>query len=93
MLVLAFLSVFSNSIICHFILKSNTKRTVTDCFVCNLTVADIAFFMSAPLVASVRVNENWALGRGVCRLLVYSMNVCGTVMLWTMSAMSVNPVT
>ncbi|XP_052280813.1 free fatty acid receptor 4-like [Dreissena polymorpha] len=65
-------------------------RTVTNCFVCNLAVADIAFCMSAPLVASVRVNENWAVGRGVCRLLVYSMNVCGTVMLWTMSAISID---
>ncbi|KAH3692077.1 hypothetical protein DPMN_194955 [Dreissena polymorpha] len=36
--------------------------------VCNLAVADIAFCVSAP-----HVNENWSLGRGVCRLLVYFM--------------------
>ncbi|KAH3785931.1 hypothetical protein DPMN_164027 [Dreissena polymorpha] len=90
MLILAIMSVPGNLVICVFILKSKTTRTVTNVLVCNLALADIAFCLSAPFVAYVRVHGTWTLEGGMCRVLMYWMNVCGVVMIWTLTAISID---
>ncbi|XP_052225051.1 somatostatin receptor type 5-like [Dreissena polymorpha] len=62
MLVIAIMSVTGNLVICFFILKSKTTRTVTNVLVCNMALADIAYCLSAPFVAYVRVHGTWTLG-------------------------------
>jgi hypothetical protein len=47
-------------------------RTVTNCFLLNLTVADLLFAVTTPVLAYVRILPDWPFGDVVCRLLPYS---------------------
>ncbi|XP_052280816.1 somatostatin-like receptor F_48D10.1 [Dreissena polymorpha] len=90
MLILAIMSVPGSLVIYVFILKSKTTRTVTNVLVCNLALADIAYCLSAPFVAYVRVHGTWTLGDGMCMVLMYWMHVCEVVMIWTLTAISID---
>ena len=54
-----------------------------------MALADIAFCLSAPFVAYGRVRGTWTLGYGMCRVLMYWMHVCGVVMIWTLTVISI----
>ncbi|WAR21694.1 NPY2R-like protein [Mya arenaria] len=84
------LSLIGNFVILAFMCKSKVSLTITNYFVCNLAVADIAFMMSSPFVAYVRITGTWRLGEGMCHFLNYWMFVCGIVIIWTMTAISID---
>jgi len=65
-------------------------RTVTNCFLLNLTVADLLFAVTKPALAYVRVRPDWPFGDFVCRLLPYSQYVCGFMLLWTLTLISMD---
>ncbi|XP_052773830.1 free fatty acid receptor 4-like [Mya arenaria] len=87
--VLFVLSLIGNLVILVFMCKS-VSVSITNYFVCNLAIADIAFMVSSPFVAYVRITGTWRLGHVMCHFLNYWMFVCGIVMIWTMTAISID---
>ncbi|XP_046658580.1 neuropeptide Y receptor type 2-like [Homalodisca vitripennis] len=83
-------SVVANLSIAAAVLRYREMRTVTNCFLLNLAVADCLFVMGVPAVALARVSPQWRLGDLVCRLLPYSQFVCGFVLLWTLTLISMD---
>jgi len=84
------LSIIANSVILVFMIKSKASLTVTNYFVCNLVIGDVAFVMAAPFIAYTRITGNWLLGKTMCNLMNYWMFVCGSVMIWTMTVISID---
>lgn len=66
------LSLLVNMGIAVVVLQNKELRTVTNCFLLNLAVADGLFAMTIPAVAFTRVYPVWQLGDSLCRLLPYS---------------------
>lgn len=72
-LMLTFLvSVVANGSIAAAVLRYREMRTVTNCFLLNLAVADLVFALGIPAVAATRLTQDWALGDITCRILPYS---------------------
>nr|CAI5862982.1 unnamed protein product [Callosobruchus analis] len=46
-------------------------RTVTNCFVLNLAVADILFTLTIPVVAYTRLAVTWDFGDVACKIVPY----------------------
>lgn len=65
-------SVAANAAIAWAVLRYREMRTVTNCFLLNLTVADLLFAVTAPVLAYVRVSPDWPYGDLACRVLPYS---------------------
>ncbi|KAF0772265.1 Uncharacterized protein FWK35_00018533 [Aphis craccivora] len=83
-------SFVANVYIAWAVLRYREMRTVTNCFLLNLTVADLLFAVTAPALAYVRVRPDWPFGDFACRLLPYSQLVCGFVLLWTLMLISMD---
>ncbi|KAH3707632.1 hypothetical protein DPMN_067042 [Dreissena polymorpha] len=84
------LSLLVNLIVLWYMWRSKMRKTVTNYFVLNLVVADIAFVITAPLTAYIRLQATWTLGQGMCSFVVYWVLVCGTVTIWLMTAISID---
>ncbi|KAK7586106.1 hypothetical protein V9T40_003982 [Parthenolecanium corni] len=84
------LSFIANLMIAAAVLKYPEMRTVTNCFLLNLTAADIAFVAGIPALVYTRLNHEWELGNFACKLLPYSQFVCGFVLLWTLTWISMD---
>lgn len=90
-LMLTFLvSVVANGSIAVAVLRYREMRTVTNCFLLNLAAADLVFALGIPAVAATRLTQDWALGDATCRILPYSQFVCGFVLLWTLTLISMD---
>lgn len=90
---LIFLFMFSllgNSFVFFQMVKVRSTRTVTNYLICNLAVADILFSSGSPLIAAARLSGTWILGTFVCKMLVYVMFICASVMIWTMTVISID---
>ncbi|KAK6635956.1 hypothetical protein RUM44_001211 [Polyplax serrata] len=85
-----FLSVALNVTIACAVLRYREMRTVTNCFFLNLAAADLVFALGIPVVAVTRITQNWILGNATCRMLAYSQFVCGFVLLWTLTLISID---
>ncbi|XP_014248460.1 free fatty acid receptor 4-like [Cimex lectularius] len=70
-------------------LVKGRHRTVTNHFLLNLGFADILFAIGIPAVVVVRINQKWPLGDLICRLLPYSQLVCGFMVLWSLTFVSI----
>ncbi|KAF4529641.1 hypothetical protein B566_EDAN011482, partial [Ephemera danica] len=90
LLLILIASLLANIAIAAAILRYREMRTVTNCFLLNLALADIVFVLGAPLVAATRLTQEWVLGDALCRLLPYSQFVCGSVLLWTLTLISID---
>lgn len=86
------LSLVANVSIALAVLRFREMRTVTNCFLLNLAAADLVFAAGIPAVAAARLTAGWGwpMGPGVCRLLPYSQFVCGFVLLWTLTLISID---
>ncbi|XP_076472260.1 uncharacterized protein LOC143301754 [Babylonia areolata] len=90
-LVLLFvLSSVANVLVFYTLSSTRRLRTVTNYFVCNLTLADLCFTLCCPLVAVTRVTGSWVLGSFACKTVVYMSCVCGFVTIWTLTLISVD---
>lgn len=66
------ISLVANVGIALAVLRYREMRTVTNCFLLNLAVADGLFAMGIPAIAFTRMNPEWQLGGLMCSLLPYS---------------------
>lgn len=70
--VIFLMSVVANVSIAAAVLRYREMRTVTNCFLLNLAVADLVFALGSPLVALARLVPEWPLGDTACRVLPYT---------------------
>ena len=66
------LSVILNLAIAAALLRFPEMRTVNNCFLLNLTAADLAFVSSIPALMYARLSSQWTLGNTICKMLPYS---------------------
>nr|XP_034328346.1 free fatty acid receptor 4-like [Crassostrea gigas] len=90
LIILFIFSLCGNFTVFFQILKVKSTRTVTNYLICNLAVADILFSSGSPLIATARLTGTWVLGTLVCKMLVYVMFICASVMIWTMTIISID---
>ncbi|GLH05115.1 RYamide receptor [Gryllus bimaculatus] len=85
-------SLVANVSIALAVLRYREMRTVTNCFLLNLAAADLVFALGIPAVVAARLSASagWPLGPAACRLLPYSQFVCGFVLLWTLTLISMD---
>ncbi|XP_012283038.1 free fatty acid receptor 4 [Orussus abietinus] len=72
------------------VLRYKEMRTPTNLCLVNLAAADLLFALGVPAVAYTRLTQTWRLEETVCRLLPYSQFVCGFVLLWTLTLISMD---
>ena len=84
------LAVGANLGIAGCVLRYREMRTPTNLCLVNLAAADLLFTVGVPAVAYTRLTQSWHLGETVCRLLPYSQFVCGFVLLWTLTFISMD---
>jgi len=90
-LIIIFLtSLIGNSLVLKLILSKRGTKTITNLFVCNLIVTDLLYILTIPFIAAVRVTSTWVLGRFMCSFINYWLFVCGSTMIWTMTAISID---
>ncbi|XP_074114600.1 free fatty acid receptor 4-like [Cotesia typhae] len=84
------IAVVANFGIAVCVLSYKEMRTPTNLCLVNLAAADLLFALGVPAVAYTRLTQSWRLGDTVCRLLPYSQFVCGFVLLWTLTLISMD---
>ncbi|XP_046417975.1 free fatty acid receptor 4-like [Neodiprion pinetum] len=84
------IAVIANLGIAACVLRYKEMRTPTNLCLVNLAAADLLFALGVPAVAYTRLTQKWRLGDSVCRLLPYSQFVCGFVLLWTLTLISMD---
>ncbi|XP_052770425.1 free fatty acid receptor 4-like [Mya arenaria] len=89
-LTVAILSMLGNAAVLYFLLKSKERKNVTNCFVINLLIADLMYVLTVPAVVTGRLTSGWLLGGAMCSLTHYWLFVCGSTMIWTMTAISID---
>ncbi|XP_041463943.1 kiSS-1 receptor-like [Lytechinus variegatus] len=70
--------IFGNSMVIYIIIKHRDMRTVTNYFVLNLAVTDIAMLIICAVPTGIVYSismVDWPLGDFMCRLTGYTMNV------------------
>ncbi|XP_017796578.1 PREDICTED: free fatty acid receptor 4-like [Habropoda laboriosa] len=84
------LAVAGNLVLASCILRYKELRTPTNMCLVNLAAADLLFTLGVPAVAYTRYTQSWRLGETICRLLPYTQFVCGFVLLWTLTFISMD---
>ncbi|XP_052801963.1 orexin receptor type 2-like isoform X2 [Mya arenaria] len=94
-LVAAYIVVFlvglvGNVLVCCVIWKNRSMRTVTNIFIVNLAIADVAVIvMCLPLTLLVDITETWFLGTVICKINQFTMTTSIAVSVLTLTAISV----
>ncbi|XP_018915813.2 free fatty acid receptor 4 [Bemisia tabaci] len=84
------ISVISNLFIIIAVLRYRQLLKLPNYFVVNLAAADLVFALGIPIIAYARITHEWLLGPWVCRILPYTQFVCGFVLLWTLTLISID---
>ncbi|XP_033757630.1 free fatty acid receptor 4-like [Pecten maximus] len=88
--ILFIFSMFGNVLIFYQMFQTKSTRTVTNCMIANLAMADILFSFGSPFIAVTRVTGDWIFGNAVCKVFVYFLFTCAMVMIWTMTVISID---
>ncbi|XP_060076912.1 neuropeptide Y receptor type 2-like [Ylistrum balloti] len=89
-IVLFLFSMFGNILIFYQMFQTKSTRTVTNCMIANLAMADILFSFGSPFIAITRLTGDWIFGNAVCKVFVYLLFTCAMVMIWTMTVISID---
>ncbi|KAJ8664249.1 hypothetical protein QAD02_005911 [Eretmocerus hayati] len=84
------LAVAANLGIAVCVLSFREMRTPVNLCLLNLAITDLLFALGIPAAAYTRLTQDWRLGETVCRILPYSQFVCGSVLLWTLTLISID---
>ncbi|XP_041370617.1 free fatty acid receptor 4-like [Gigantopelta aegis] len=79
------LSLYFNIVVCAQLICNRRMCTVTNSFICSLTIADMFLTFGAPMIAVTRITGSWIFGSWACSMMVYTEFVCGFVGIWTMT--------
>ncbi|KAL1461369.1 hypothetical protein WDU94_013271 [Cyamophila willieti] len=83
-------SLSANLFVFTTVMMNSVLQTITNYFLLNLTAADILFCLSIPAIMYARVSPQWPLGDMICKVLPYSQFVCGFVLIWTLTLISMD---
>ena len=86
------ISVIGNTLVCTVIVRRYRMRTVTNCFILNLAVADLAITcICIPFDIPVQENNyKWPYGSLVCKLLYPLQTMAMLASIFTLMAVSLN---
>lgn len=85
-----FVGLIGNSLVCFAIWRNKSMRTITNIFLVNLSIADLAvIIVCLPSALLVDVTETWFLGTVVCKVHLFLMSVSISVSILTLSSISI----
>lgn len=87
------LGVLGNSLVITVLARSKPgkRRSTTNIFILNLSIADLAYLLFCiPFQSTVYVLPTWVLGAFICKFIHYFFTVSMLVSIFTLSAMSVD---
>ena len=86
------ISVVGNAVVCKVILRRRRMRTVTNCFILNLAIADLAMTcICIPFDIPVQENNyKWPYGSFICRILYPLQTMSMFASIFTLTILSLN---
>lgn len=85
-----FASISSNLIVIYHGLTKKTLRTVMNCFILNLAVADVTFALTIPFVAIIRATKKWIFGEFLCKAVTCMDLMCSTILIWSLTVIGID---
>ncbi|XP_071943525.1 G-protein coupled receptor 54-like [Antedon mediterranea] len=80
-----------NSLIIYVVCRFGTMRTVTNCYIVNISVTDIMFLvLCAPFTIFTYTKHVWIFGNALCRIVMYLMQVSVHATSLTLMAMNID---
>ncbi|XP_061412438.1 free fatty acid receptor 4-like [Lethenteron reissneri] len=88
-LVLIFItSLVGNVTVLLIVFTTSYMRSTTCLLVTNLAVLDIVFTLNIPAIVITRWTGSWILGKGLCKITLFNMSLCGFCSVLTMALIS-----
>ncbi|XP_033127266.1 G-protein coupled receptor 54-like isoform X2 [Anneissia japonica] len=80
-----------NSIVIYVVCRFGTMRTVTNCYIVNISVSDIVFLLlCAPFTTFNYTRPLWIFGNAMCSVVMYLMQVSVHATSLTLMAMNID---
>lgn len=80
-----------NFLVCHFVYRNQSMRTVTNYYIVNLAVADfLVILICLPPSVTWDVTKSWYFGDGMCKIVLYFQDVSVSVSVYTLTFISVD---
>ncbi|KAG9344209.1 hypothetical protein JZ751_010878 [Albula glossodonta] len=88
-IVVFFVSLIGNTLVCFAVWKNHHMRTVTNYFIVNLSLADILVTITClPASLVVDITETWFFGKTLCKVLPYLQTISVSVSVLTLSCIA-----
>ncbi|XP_060574756.1 orexin receptor type 2-like isoform X1 [Ruditapes philippinarum] len=85
-----FVGLIGNILVCFAIWRNKNMRTITNMFIVNLSVADLAvIILCLPSALLIDVTETWYLGNTFCKIHIFLQSIFISVSVLTLSSISV----
>ncbi|XP_078586261.1 G-protein coupled receptor 54-like [Branchiostoma floridae x Branchiostoma japonicum] len=89
--VIFLVGISGNSLVIYVVAFFRKMRTVTNFYLCNLAVTDLAFLVCCvPFTAAQYAMPSWVFGQHMCRMVNYMMQVTVQATCLTLAAVSVD---
>nr|XP_032808466.1 free fatty acid receptor 4-like [Petromyzon marinus] len=83
-------SLVGNVTVLLIVFTTSYMRSTTCLLVTNLAVLDIVFTLNIPAVVITRWSGSWILGKGLCKITLFNMSLCGFCSVLTMALISLD---
>ncbi|XP_062375154.1 orexin receptor type 2 [Sardina pilchardus] len=88
-IIVFFVSLIGNALVCFAVWKNHHMRTVTNCFIVNLSFADILVtVICLPASLVVDITETWFFGSTLCKVVPYLQTISVSVSVLTLSCIA-----
>ncbi|KAF7646741.1 hypothetical protein LDENG_00183310 [Lucifuga dentata] len=88
-IVVFFVSLIGNSLVCFAVWKNRHMRTVTNYFIVNLSFADVLVtIICLPASLVVDITETWFFGNTLCKVVPYLQTISVSVSVLTLSCIA-----
>ncbi|CAL8257371.1 unnamed protein product [Lota lota] len=88
-IIVFFVSLIGNSLVCFAVWKNWHMRTVTNYFIVNLSIADVLVTLTClPASLVVDITETWFFGNTLCKIVPYLQTISVSVSVLTLSCIA-----
>ncbi|XP_029962803.1 orexin receptor type 2 [Salarias fasciatus] len=88
-IIVFFVSLIGNSLVCFAVWKNRHMRTVTNYFIVNLSLADVLVtIICLPASLVVDITETWFFGNTLCKVVPYLQTISVSVSVLTLSCIA-----
>ncbi|XP_076022315.1 orexin receptor type 2 [Genypterus blacodes] len=88
-IIVFFVSLIGNSLVCFAVWKNRHMRTVTNYFIVNLSLADVLVTLTClPASLVVDITETWFFGNTLCKIVPYLQTISVSVSVLTLSCIA-----